>query len=376
MAKTCYYEILGVERDAEGDVIKKSYRKLALKFHPDRNPDDPQAEDRFKECSEAYEVLSDAKKRQLYDAYGHDGLRNSGYEGFSGVGDIFNSFSDIFEGLFGFAGGGRQGGPQGGRDLRYDLEISLEEAAVGKEVDIQVGREVSCQECSGTGQAGGGEPPVCQACGGQGQVVRSQGFFRLATTCPQCRGRGTFVTNPCPHCSGRGRAVEEKKLTVRVPAGIDHGLRLRMRGEGEGGSAGGPPGDLYVVIHVAAHDVFERRNADLVRQIDVSMFQAALGETLAVETLVDGEAELKLKAGAQTGDVVTLRGLGMPKLRGSGRGALHVQVIVKTPTKLSKRQKELLREVAQLGDKAAAPLPGPDSLDQQTRKKKRRWGLG
>lgn len=377
MAKRCYYEILEVERTATVEVIKKAYRKKALQFHPDRNPGDSEAEERFKECSEAYEVLRDEQKRHLYDSYGHEGLKQSGFEGFGGVNDIFSAFSDIFEGLFGFSSpGGRPGGPRGGRDLRYDMELSLEEAAQGKDVGITISREAACPECNGQGQAGGEEAPICQACGGQGQVLRSQGFFRLATTCPQCRGRGRFVTKPCPHCSGRGRVMEEKDLTVRVPPGIDHGLRLRMRGEGEGGADGGPPGDLYVVVHVAPHHVFERQGPDLARQLEVSMFQAVLGETVAVETLIDGETEMDLPAGTQSGDVITMRGLGMPKLRGSGRGALHVQVIVKIPKKLNKQQRELLAEAAALGDKAAAPLPDPEAEGERPHKKKRRWGLG
>ncbi len=375
--KRCYYEVLQVERDSDGDTIKKAYRKLALQYHPDRNPGDGEAEERFKECAEAYEVLRDPQKRQAYDMYGHEGLRSSGFQGFGGVNDIFSAFSDIFEGFFGFGGGGRAGGPRQGRDLRYDMEISLEEAAQGKQMTFPVGRELACESCGGQGQEGGEEPPICQTCGGQGQVLRSQGFFRLATTCPACRGQGRAITNPCSQCSGRGRIYQEKELTVRVPPGITHGQRLRMRGEGEGGSLGGPPGDLYVVVHVQTHPVFERNGDDLYRRLEVSMVQAALGRSVMVESLVDGPAEMGLPAGTQNGDLVRLKGLGMPRLRGSGRGDLHVQVLVKTPAKLNKRQKELLEEFAELGDRDAAEIPGngEDANLGARKKKKKLWGL-
>jgi len=374
-AKRCYYEVLGVERDADGEVIKKAYRKLALQYHPDRNPDDSEAEERFKECAEAYEVLRDPQRRQAYDMYGHEGLRSTGFQGFGGVNDIFSTFSDIFEGFFGFGGGGRSSGPRQGRDLRYDLEISLEEAAQGKQETFPVGRELTCQACGGQGQEGGEEPPICQTCGGQGQVLRSQGFFRLATTCPACNGKGRQVTDPCPECDGRGRTYQEKELTLRVPAGITHGQRLRMRGEGEGGALGGPPGDLYVVVHVRPHPVFERNGDDLYRRLEVSMAQAALGRAVMVESLVDGPAELELPAGAQNGDLLRVKGLGMPRLRGGGRGDMHVQILVKTPTKLSKRQRELLEEFAGLGDRGAAQTP-LDSEERAPRKKKKKlWGL-
>ena len=374
--KRCYYEILGVERSCDPETLKKAYRKLAMELHPDRNPGDAQAEEKFKEAAEAYEVLRDSEKRRLYDAYGHEGLKNTGFSGFGGMGDIFSTFSDVFEGLFGFAGGGAaHGGPQPGRDLRYDLEISLEEAAQGKQASFRVGRELACQECSGRGQKGGGQPPVCPACGGQGQVLRSQGFFRLATTCPQCRGEGRVITDPCPACRGRGRNYEEKELSVRIPAGIGHGQRLRMRGEGEGGSLGGEPGDLYVVVHLKAHKAFERDGDSLYRQLKVSMVQAALGRTVLVESLIDGPAELAIPAGSQTGDLLRLPGLGMPRLRDERRGDLLVQLAVRTPQKLSKEQKRLLEEWAQLGDDQAAPEPLAEGQEEAPKKKKRRWGI-
>ncbi|MBI5522770.1 MAG: molecular chaperone DnaJ [Desulfarculus sp.] len=374
--KRCYYEILGVERGCDPEVLKKAYRRLAMELHPDRNPGDAEAEEKFKEAAEAYEVLRDDEKRRLYDAYGHEGLKNTGFSGFGGMGDIFSAFSDVFEGLFGFPGGAPRGGPQRGRDLRYDLEISLEEAAQGKQASFRVGRELACAECSGRGQKGGTQPPVCPACGGQGQVLRSQGFFRLATTCPQCRGEGRLVTDPCPACRGRGRKFEEKELSVRIPPGIGHGQRLRMRGEGEGGGLGGEPGDLYVVVHQKPHQVFERDGDSLYRQLKVSMVQAALGRTVLVDSLIDGPAELDIPAGAQTGDLVRLPGLGMPRLRDERRGDILVQLVVRTPQKLSKDQKRLLEELAQMGDDQAASEPLAEGEEAAPKKKKkRRWGL-
>lgn len=377
--KRCYYEILGVERTAEVEIIKKSYRQLALKYHPDRNPDDAEAEERFKEAAEAYEVLRDPEKRRLYDAYGHEGLKNTGFSGFGGVGDVFSAFGDIFEGLFGFGGARPRSGPQRGRDLRYDLELSLEEAAQGKQANFPVGRELACEQCQGKGQKGGADPVVCSTCRGQGQVLRSQGFFRLATTCPDCRGDGRVVTDPCPACRGRGRIYQEKELTVRIPAGIGHGQRLRMRGEGEGGSLGGEPGDLYVVVHLKQHPVFERDGDAIYRQMRVSMAQAALGRTVLVDSLIDGPVELEIPEGAQTGEVVRAPGLGMPRLRDEKRGDMLVQLVVATPKKLSRRQRELLEEFAALGESAAAPEPETEAGSEEEaatrKKKKRRWGL-
>ncbi len=361
--KRDYYEILNVDRDASIEVIKASYRKLALQYHPDRNPGDSEAEERFKECAEAYEVLRDAEKRRLYDTYGHEGLKGAGFQGFGGVHDIFSAFSDIFEGFFGFSGGGQPGGARQGSDLRYDVEISLEEAARGKKVDLELRREVACPACHGLGQAGGAEPEPCRTCGGQGQVTRSQGFFRMATTCPACHGSGRVITDPCPDCGGQGRTLEEKTLSVKVPAGIEHGQRMRMAGEGEGGYAGGPAGDLYVFVHVAPHPVFERRGPDIMRQMEISMVQAALGATVAIETLIDDTVDGKIPAGTESGDVIRLPGLGMPRLRSHSnrRGDMLVQLLVRTPQKLSKRQKELLREFAQLGDYGAAPEAQADT---------------
>ena len=374
MIKRCYYETLEVERTADQETIKKAYRRMALQYHPDRNPGDAEAEDRFKEAAEAYEVLRDPEKRQLYDTYGHDGLKNTGFQGFNGMGDIFGAFGDIFEGLFnGFGGGSsaRPGGPRPGRDLRYDLELTLEQIATGHTETITIQREAACPECNGTGQAGGEEPVVCQVCGGQGQVARAQGLFRVVTTCPQCRGEGRVVTNPCDNCRGRGRVREEKELSVQIPAGIAHGQRLRMRAEGEGGYKGGEPGDLYVVIHEAQHKVFERQGKDLYRRLNVSMFQAALGQEVSVDSLVDGPQPMNIPSGADSGEVVRVKGLGLPGLRGDRRGDMYVQLLVRTPRKLGKRQRELMEELAALGDADAAPTPD-EQPEPKSRKKKKR----
>jgi molecular chaperone DnaJ len=375
--KQCYYEILEVERQADGATIKKAYRKMAMRYHPDRNQGDAGAEERFKEAAEAYEVLKDEEKRSLYDRYGHEGLKHSGFQGFSGTGDIFSAFSDIFEGLFGFGGGAaNHNGPRQGRDLRYDLEMSLEQMAEGFTAQTQVGREVACDACGGSGSAEGAQPEVCTTCGGRGQVARAQGLFRVVTSCPDCRGEGEIISNPCGQCHGRSRAYEEKELSVLVPAGIAHGQRLRMNGEGEGGYKGGPAGDLYVVAHQQTHEVFERQHDDLYRHLEISMVQAALGRTVEVGTLIDGEQPMDIPTGSDTGEMLRLKGLGMPRLRSSKRGDMYVQFIVKTPAKLNKRQRELLDEFGALGDKAAAPEPGPEATAAGHKKKKRLFQRG
>jgi len=354
--KSCYYKILSVDRTCDDETIKKAYRKLALQYHPDRNPNNPKAEEKFKEAAEAYEVLHDPKKRQLYDSYGHEGLKSTGFSGFGGVHDIFSSFSDIFEGLFDISSTKSKHNSKGrGHDLRYDLQINLEEAANGKQAAFNIGRELSCSVCQGQGQKNSSKPPICRTCGGQGQIVRSQGFFRLATTCPNCHGEGRVVTDPCPKCLGKGRIYTERKLTVQVPAGIIHGQRLRLNGEGEGGIIGGQAGDLYVMVHINHHPTFKRDGDILYRQMEISMTQAALGHKVIIETLIDGLIELKIPQGAQTGDMVRLYGLGMPRLRNKRRGDLMVQLIVRTPKKINKRQRELLEEFASLGDFMAAP---------------------
>ena len=359
MAKRDYYEILGVSRNATEDEIKRSYRKLALQYHPDRNPDNPDAEEKFKEAAEAYEVLHDAEKRSLYDRYGHEGLQNAGFKGFQGFDDIFSNFGGIFEELFGF--GGRQRGQRSARagaDLRYDLHITFEEAVFGTEKMLEFEKLESCIQCLGKRTAPGTSPTTCRTCGGLGQVERRQGFFALRTTCPHCRGEGTMITDPCPACRGVGMVQTPKKLSVKIPAGVDDGARLRLTGEGEEGNHGGPPGDLYVMIHVAPHEFFERHGNDLHCQIPISFPQAALGAELEIPSL-SGLQTLTIPRGTQTGETLQLRGCGAPDVRGGRRGDQIVHIVVKTPTHLNTRQEELLRELA--------------TLDGDQTKTKKRW---
>jgi molecular chaperone DnaJ len=360
MAKQDYYTILGVSRQATEDDIKKSYRKLALQYHPDRNPGDATAEEKFKEAAEAYEVLHDPEKRSLYDRYGHDGLQNAGFRGFRGTEDIFSSFGSIFEEFFGGGVGGRRGGrgTRTGADLRYDAQITLEEAVFGTEKLLEFEKTESCIHCLGKRTAPGTQPTPCRTCGGLGQVERRQGFFALRTTCPRCGGEGTIITTPCPECRGRGVVQAPKKLSVKIPAGIDDNARLRLAGEGEEGSNGGPPGDLYVVVHVAPHETFERHGDNLHCQVAISFPQATLGAETEVHALY-GPQTLKIPRGTQTGATLTLRGCGVPHIRGGGRGDQIVHVVVRTPTKLTERQEALLREFAALdGDSSPAPTRG------------------
>lgn len=351
MQKRDYYEVLGIARDAGEAEIKKAYRKLAMKYHPDKNPGDQEAEDRFKEAAEAYEVLHDREKRQIYDRYGHEGLQGTGFQGFSGFEDIFSSFGDIFEDFFGFGGGRRRGRSRArsGNSLRYDLEISLEEAFSGKEEEIVFKKEEVCEECAGSGAKPGTEPQVCPTCQGRGQVVRSQGFFQISTTCPSCRGEGRIVTDPCDACRGLGRVNAEKRITLKIPPGVDHGSQLRLRGEGEPGEHGGPPGDLFVVVHVRKHEFFTREGEHLFCEIPVSIAQAVLGDTVMIPVLDEsGEEELEIPRGTQPGEMLTLHGHGMPGLRGRHRGDLFVKVNVKIPKRINQRQKEILQEFAAL----------------------------
>ena len=338
---------------------------MALKYHPDRNPDDPDAMARFRECAEAYEILSDPEKRRIYDAYGHQGLQSQGFGGgFSGVHDIFSAFSDIFEGVFGF---GQNKAPRRGKDLLYELEITLEEAALGKEATFTIQRQMSCQACHGHGQKGGELPPICPTCKGQGQVIRSQGFFQLATTCPDCQGKGRKVSDPCPQCRARGWQQVEKDLAVQVPAGIASGQRLRLSREGQAGGQGVPPGDLLVQVKVAPHKLFERNGDNLYCQITVSMVQAALGQVVQVPTLLDGLQDLTLPEGLQSGHILNLPDQGMPNLRSALKGDMVLQVLVNTPVDLTLEQKELLEKLAELeAGKAAKPGNG-----RQATKKKR-----
>jgi len=341
-----YYDILGVSRNAAADVIKKAYRKLAMKYHPDRNPDDKEAEALFKEAAEAYEVLSDEQKRRIYDTYGHDGLKSSGYSGPGSYDDIFSSINDLFGDLFGF--GGHRGrrdpnGPVPGDDLRYDMEISFMDAVHGTEKEVEISKRETCWTCEGSGVRPGYKPQVCHSCHGRGQVIRSQGFFQVSSTCPQCHGTGQIVTEPCNDCNGQGLVSRSKKVNIKIPAGVDTGARMRLRGEGEGGRRGGHSGDLYVVIHVQSHDFFKREGQIIFLKYPVSMAKAALGCEVEVPT-INGSARLRVPAGTQSGEYFTLKKEGVPSLRGSGKGDMVVEIQVKTPVNLNKDQKELLTE--------------------------------
>ncbi len=347
-AKRDYYEVLGVSKDATDNDLKAAYRKLALKFHPDRNPGDKEAEENFKEAAEAYEVLHDSQKRQIYDQYGHQGLEGSGFSGFGGFEDIFSSFGDIFEDFFGF--GGRRGGrsrARRGADLRYDLSISFMDAAFGVETTIDIDKHETCDVCDGQGVEPGTQVETCPHCRGAGQVGRSQGFFTIRTTCPQCRGAGQFIPHPCKECGGNGQKKIYKKVSVKIPAGVDSNSRLRLSGEGEAGTMGGPPGDLYVFIHTKPHDFFKRDDNDVICQVPISFIQATLGDSITVPTL-DGEKNLKIPKGTQFGDVFRFRGEGIPSLRNGHKGDQIVQVTIKTPTNLNKKQEGLLKEFAKL----------------------------
>ncbi|RLC53587.1 MAG: molecular chaperone DnaJ [Candidatus Cloacimonadota bacterium] len=346
--KRDYYEILGVNRNVSEEEIKKSYRRLALKYHPDRNPGDRDAEERFKEAAEAYEVLRDPEKRNIYDRYGHAGLQGTGFQGFRGFDDIFSSFGDIFEDFFGFGSGSRsRRRARKGADLQYDLKISFLDAAFGKEKEIEVPKVQTCQSCGGTGVERGFQREACRACGGTGQIVRSQGFMRVATTCSNCGGSGEFITHPCEECRGIGRVQVKKEINVKIPPGVNSGMSLRLSGEGERSSNGGPPGDLYVQIHVEEHEFFERHEDDIICRVPVSFVDAALGTTLEIPTL-EGSEKMHIPGGTQPGDMLRLRGKGIPRLRGQGRGDHVVMVDVRIPKNLSKEQEELLREFARM----------------------------
>jgi molecular chaperone DnaJ len=348
VSKRDYYEVLGVSRDAGDPEIKSAYRKLALKHHPDRNPGSKEAEDKFKEAAEAYAVLADEDKRRMYDRFGHAGLGSgAGVDPtvFTGFEDILGGLGDIFG--FGdvFGGARRRGGPQRGADLRYDLEISFEESAKGAETSIQIPRQEPCETCAGSGAAPGSKPSTCPQCQGRGQLRYQQGFFTVARTCGQCRGSGSIVTKPCTTCRGAGRVQKERKLTVRIPAGIATGQRLRLSGEGEAGPAGGPAGDLYVVIHVQDHRFFQREGNDLFCEIPLNYPTLAMGGEIRIPTL-EGEETFTVPEGTQSGTTFSLRGRGMPDVTGRGRGNLMVTVKMVTPRKLTREQKKLLEQVA------------------------------
>lgn len=340
-----YYEVLGVDRGASEAELKKAYRKLALENHPDRNPDDPEAEARFKEASEAFSVLSDPEKRQMYDRFGHDGLRNSGFQGgFSGVDDIFSSFGDIFGEFFGMGGGRRRG--RRGADLRYRVTLTFQEAAFGTQKEMDIHRSEVCGTCDGNGAKPGTQPRTCSLCHGRGEVVQAQGIFSIRTTCPQCGGRGQVIVDRCPDCQGKGQIRVAKKVSVDIPAGVDNGMQLRLAHKGEAGSEGAPAGHLYVDIHVEPHEFFQRDGADLHCEIPISFSQAALGTELTVPLLKGEKEEITVPRGTQSGAVFSINGKGLSRIQGAGRGDLHVTVVVKTPTSLTKRQEELLRELA------------------------------
>ena len=349
MAERDYYEILGVLKDASTDDLKKAYRRLALKFHPDRNPGDKSAEDKFKEAAEAYAVLSDPGKRERYDRFGREGLgAQPGFSGFDQ--EVFGDFGDVLGSLFGFSnifGGGRRG-PRAGQDLRYDLEITFEQAAEGYEAPIVIPRFDRCSTCRGTGAKGKDGVKTCSTCRGRGQVAFQQGFFTIARTCGTCGGAGKRIVTPCGDCAGQGRVQATSTITVRVPAGVDDGMRLRVTGEGEASGDGGPSGDLYVLLHVAPHPVFQRDGAQLHYEMPITFAQAALGTTVRVPLVGGGEEELEVDAGTQSGTVLHLRGKGLPALDRTGRGDLHVSIRVQTPRSLSAEQRELLTKLAEL----------------------------
>ncbi len=348
-AKRDYYNVLEVPRGASVDEIKKAYRQIALKYHPDRNPGDKSAEERFKEAAEAYEVLHDPEKRRLYDLYGHEGVSSTGFTGFRDFGDIFRSFGDIFEDMFGFGGVGGMGGagprPQGGTDLRYDLTLDFLDAALGTEVTVEVPRVVNCRTCGGTGAKPGTRRIPCPQCHGRGVVSRSHGIFQITTTCPRCQGMKEFFAEACPSCHGEGRLREKKKIKVKVPPGMDSGTHLVMPGEGNEGVHGGPPGDLYIVLAVRPHDFFHREGYDLHLEVPISFVQAALGTRLTIPTLKDSR-ELAIPPGTQPGESIRLKGEGVPYPKGSRKGDLLVEVRVVIPRRLSPRQQHLLDELA------------------------------
>ncbi len=371
--KRDYYEVLSISRDANGDEVKKAYRRLAVKYHPDKNPGDTKAEDQFKELGEAYEVLNDPEKRAAYDRYGHAAFAQGGAGGARGGHDPFDVFREVFGGMGGgaegggggifeqFFGGGAGGGRtdregrQRGSDLRYDLQIQLEEAAAGVEKEIEIKKLAACEVCTGTGAEAGSQAVTCRTCQGRGQVITSRGFFQVSQTCPRCRGTGAIIEKPCRNCSGEGRVEKTARIKLKIPAGIDDGARLRSSKNGEAGIRGGPPGDLYVVIHVAEHAVFQREEDTLFCEVPISFVTAALGGEIQIPTL-EGQAQLKVPAGTQSGTSFKLRGRGMPELNTKVRGDLLTRVMVEVPTRLDAEQRQKLEEFAALCGEDNSPL--------------------
>jgi molecular chaperone DnaJ len=376
-ARRDYYDVLGVSREADQKTIKSAYRKLALKFHPDRNPGDKEAEENFKEAAEAYEVLSDQDKRAIYDRAGFDGLKNRGFNpGFSGdIGDIFSQFSEIFGEFFGggfggFGGFGQRGPrPTVGADLRHDLEITIEEAFSGTNKKVEISRAAACRACMGSG-AKDAELKACAACGGRGQVVQGRGGFMIATTCRACGGRGRVPRTPCPDCEGRGQVEEKRSLDVRIPAGVDSGVRLRLQGEGGAGEFGGPPGDLYVFLTVHSHDMFVRDGADLHCELQVSFATACTGGVAKVPRIGGDELEVRIPAGMQPGDIIRLEGQGFPRLGGRGSGDILVHLTVAVPRRLSEKQREAVEQLRTvLPDELELSGSGPDRRETRRRRK-------
>ena len=367
MAKRDYYEVLGVQKSASKDEIKKAYRKLAVQFHPGRNPDDKSAEEHFKEATEAYEVLSDDKKRQVYDQYGFAGVdgMGQGSHDYSGVyhdfEDIFSDASDFFSSFFGMGGGrsgGRSRGPGRGHDLRYDLEVSFKDAAYGVKTEISFAHHEHCDTCNGSGSKGGGGRKTCPTCGGAGQVRRSSGFFAIASTCPTCNGEGQVIENPCPSCDGTGLKKKNRTLKLTIPCGMEDGKRLQVQGQGDAGPNGGLPGDLYVFVHVKGHEYYERDGADIYCAIPISIVQASLGAEILVSTLDNRQIKVKIPAGTQHGKILRVRTEGVPYLNTpDSKGDLYLKVVVEVPSKLSQKGKTLLEELGKVEGTDPAPKP-------------------